>query len=405
MVADPHGNRGGSESSGRRATRFLSISELIAAQRPRYLVDGLVPQGGAVALIGLPATFKTIFAISLASSVALGVKFFGRSVRRGHVIYIAAEGRRGLTARFLAWGRHNSVEAEEFDGHISVVPHVIDFCDSEAIDALLADLDHAGITPVLVIVDTLARCIGIGDENETKDMQRLVNACTSLQDRYGATVVLIHHTDKGGRAARGSSALHGGIETQIRLFRNGDTVRVHCDKQRDDDEFDDFHLRRETVDLGVDVENKPYSSIVLVPNGSGTSNPKSLDKQRLATEALCWATWDVAGESAVEGTRVQERLAWTKSTFHRTRDQLESEHFLEVNRDVKPNTIRLLAPGIECAKSHVPTCSTRSQQESGTTSPTSQRPRALLNKRGAAGRTGSRDGQRASKRKRSEEGA
>ena len=55
----------------------------------------------------------------------------------------------------------------------------------------------------LIVVDTLARSMGAGDENTAKDIAMFIRNCDLLRQSTGAHVMLIHHTGKDeGRGAR-----------------------------------------------------------------------------------------------------------------------------------------------------------------------------------------------------------
>ncbi len=75
----------------------------------------------------------------------------------------------------------------------------------------------------LIVVDTLARCFGDGDENMARDMNNFVGSCQSLIQWFpDSTVLVVHHTGKdAGRKDRGSTALRAACDTVIELQCNG----------------------------------------------------------------------------------------------------------------------------------------------------------------------------------------
>lgn len=76
----------------------------------------------------------------------------------------------------------------------------------------------------LIIIDPASRFRG-GDENAAQDTTRFVEALERLRAATGATVLLVHHTNKGSMnadeanqgASRGSSALTDGVRWQMSL--------------------------------------------------------------------------------------------------------------------------------------------------------------------------------------------
>jgi hypothetical protein len=81
----------------------LSLAEIAKLPPPEWLIDGLVPQDGLVVLYGEPAAGKSFLALDWALSIATGVPWLGREVKQGEVVYVYAEGVRGLTQRVTAW--------------------------------------------------------------------------------------------------------------------------------------------------------------------------------------------------------------------------------------------------------------------------------------------------------------
>jgi DNA-binding HxlR family transcriptional regulator len=79
------------------------------------------------------------------------------------------------------------------------------------------------------------------------------------------SVILVHHTNKGGAVERGSVALRGAADVMIRLEDSDERVLVECAKTKDGKPFQSFHIRLHSVDTGlVDDELKPVSTPVAV---------------------------------------------------------------------------------------------------------------------------------------------
>ena len=76
---------------------------------------------------------------------------------------------------------------------------------AQAVEALAAD--HG--TPKLIIVDTLARNLGNGDENSNADIGMFINNIDiHLRSRFGAAVLIVHHTGHLEKdRSRGASSL------------------------------------------------------------------------------------------------------------------------------------------------------------------------------------------------------
>src|SRR3712207_1817312 len=72
-----------------------------------------------------------------------------------------------------------------------------------------APLASNDFRPDLIVVDTLARCMRGGDENNARDMGQAVEGLEFLKRTLGAAVLVIHHTTKGRDTERGSRAVRG----------------------------------------------------------------------------------------------------------------------------------------------------------------------------------------------------
>jgi RecA-family ATPase len=195
--------------------------------KPEWLVDGLVQTKSVVGLYGPSGSGKSFIAIDLALSVAYGIEWQQRAVKPGYVLYVSAEGTAGLGQRVRAWIDHQGVSPAAAD--IAWLPEAVMVTDeSEHLDQLFERLDSLDEAPILVIIDTLARCFQ-GDENETRDMGLFIRGVDRIKTQYGSTVVAVHHTNKTGSDERGSGALRAATDTMISCHE-GHTIGVNAQK-------------------------------------------------------------------------------------------------------------------------------------------------------------------------------
>ena len=96
----------------------------------------------------------------------------------------------------------------------------------------------------LIIIDTLARSFGGGNENAPHDMGEFIQACDDIMHEFEATVLIVHHTGKDSSAgARGHSSLFGALDTCMTLKKiSQHDILLHCEKQKDAPEFDDIQF-------------------------------------------------------------------------------------------------------------------------------------------------------------------
>lgn len=227
--------------------RLYSTTELLNMPEPEWLVAGVVPLEGFVALYGQPGAGKSFVAIDLALSVASGVMWQGRETKAGFVVYISAEGGKGISKRVLAWMVDRNVEPDHANiaWLLEAVPVNV---DSEAMDRLFERLTkELQQHPVLIVIDTLARCFE-GDENLQLDMNRFVAGVDWLRHELHCTVVVIHHTNLSGLRERGNTAFRGAADTMLLAEKDGTVITVSCTKQRDDEEFAPFDVELAKVE-------------------------------------------------------------------------------------------------------------------------------------------------------------
>ena len=124
-----------------------------------------------------------------------------------------------------------------------------------------------GKTPNLVVIDTVARCFGSGDENSTRDMNNFVKAVDKIKKKYGCTVLLVHHTGHGTQErGRGSSVLIGALDSEYKIKKSEDNiVTLSCTNMKDGVEPKPMNMEFATVDLGViNKKGRMITSAVLL---------------------------------------------------------------------------------------------------------------------------------------------
>jgi hypothetical protein len=206
----------------------------------RWMIDKVLPVGSFSALYGPPGSFKSFHALHIAHCIATGTPWMGNEVTEpGSVLYIAGEGFGGVGARIKACKQHHQTE----DGApIYVIRHQLNLRSSiEDFNALMLAVEHlvidTGINFKLIIIDTLARAFGGGDENSASDMMQFVVTCGHIQKIVqDAALMLLHHSGKdSAKGMRGSSALLGAVDSELELIRFEDSMSgiIRIAKQKD----------------------------------------------------------------------------------------------------------------------------------------------------------------------------
>ena len=99
------------------------------------------------------------------------------------------------------------------------IPATFNLLDEAEIDEVIQIArDDLGQNPSLVVIDTLARNFGGGNENATQDMNLFITNLDRLKAEFGCTVLVVHHTGKdAAKKERGNTALRGASDTMILL--------------------------------------------------------------------------------------------------------------------------------------------------------------------------------------------
>lgn len=231
------------------ASRLLSIQDLAQLPPPRFLLSDFIRRDGFNVLYGPSGAGKSFLAIDWSLCIAHGLPFYGQEVERGPSVYIAAEGAAGLHSRIQAWIKSRGVTDP---GDLFTYPEAVNFFTGD-VGALVAQIDGLSAPPVLIVVDTAARCMVGGDENSARDMGLFIQNVDNVCKRYSAAAMVIHHTGKSGELERGSSALRGAADTMVSLKPDGAGLRLSCEKQKDAAEFEPWFLHLAEVDDSVSL--------------------------------------------------------------------------------------------------------------------------------------------------------
>lgn len=257
-----------------RATALLSgmrrIDTISALLSSSYLVKGWLHRGALSVVYGESNVGKTFFGFDIAAHISSHTAWHGCRVSGGPVIYVAAEGGGGINNRVAAMRETHPEMCEVAE--LQILPVALDLCGPGDAPALIEAVESLGYRPslhnppALVVVDTLSRVMGAGDENTAKDMGQLIRNLDYIRATLKCHVMVVHHSGKDtAKGARGSSALRAAVDTEIELTRTDDVIVAEVRKQRDMALGGAFAYRLEDVELGLDDDGDPVTSAVVVP--------------------------------------------------------------------------------------------------------------------------------------------
>lgn len=234
-----------------------------------WLIKNVLPAEAFCTIIGHPGCGKSFFALDMACHIAAGLKWQDRKVKQGLVLYIAAEGQRGQQNRVEAWKRHYEAQGLSF----AMIPVAINLGARtedlpKLFETIQAAVALAGIPLAALVVDTLNRTFGGGDENGT-DMSEYVSNIGKVQTTFGCTAIVVHHIPKNSETVseRGHGSLRGAIETSLVVSSDAESGlrTVLCKKQKDAEDGWKLTFKLKVIELGEDEDGDPVTSCVVVP--------------------------------------------------------------------------------------------------------------------------------------------
>jgi AAA domain len=326
---------------GHRSRKFRLLSDTDVEHRPSppWLIDQLLPTDALAVVYGRPEHCKSFLVLDWAFSVATGTPWHDHAVKRGAVIYVAAEGASGLGVRVRAWKQVHGVTGAAGVSFLDEPVHLVSratrsWHGDSAFDDVVTFINAVKpLKPALVVIDTLARSLFGANEDSAQDMGQFVDAADAIRKGLnGATVLIVHHTTKTGDAERGSSALRGAVATVIRVERAGigPNVTLFCNKQKDARRFDPIHVTLTEVTLP-----DGSTSCVLEPvTGGATQSATSADSDTINDKGLALLkALAQLGPGDVKTGTWRKKAGLAEKTFHRRVNKLVAARFVEKPSD------------------------------------------------------------------------
>lgn len=232
---------GRAEAAQQFESEIIDLDEL---EDPDPLIDGYLSRDTLVRTFGPPKSLKSFVTLDMAACVSLGIEWQGHRTHQTTVLYVVAEGARGVKKRRNAWN-----QAHETEMKVIFYPKAVQIGEQEEMYRLISYclLKQVGY----VIFDTQARCTVGVDENDNTEMGEIVAALDILKQETGACVHMVHHsTGADPRKARGATAWDGAVDAEFytKRDRDADTVELHTKFQKDIPEAEIMKLR--TLEVG-----------------------------------------------------------------------------------------------------------------------------------------------------------
>lgn len=327
---------GGDKPNGRKFA-FSPAADLVKdIGPPRWLIKDVLEAETLAVMFGDPGTMKSFLALDMACCIAAHIPWHGRFTKKGPVFIIVGEGGAGYGRRLAAWQKGFVRSLDNVPIFVSTMPaQILDKQSVSEVAEAIDDLRTIHGEPALVIIDTLARNFGPGDENSTEDMTRFIS---HLDSHIGnrCTRLIVHHsgiTDKN--RSRGNSALRAGVDAEMKVSKRDDgTIDLTCCKMKDAPEFKPIYFTPEVITIGTSDDGTPITSCVLFDAEEPEKQAEQLSPQQ--REAL------ILLDLMVRKTSRTPLCAWrdlciaeevyTKGAFYNAVKNLEDRKIIKLSK-------------------------------------------------------------------------
>lgn len=285
-VADDFDVLDGEEADNRHADlapvkppRFTPVppGRFLQRKPASWIVKGIVPRAGLAVIYGASGSGKTFLTLDMTAAIVRGVAWCGAAAKKGRAVYVVAEGASGFRNRLEAYCAFNGVDPDVFD--IGVVADAPNLLAKDDVRELIKALVAFGKVD-LIIIDTYARAMAGGNENDAKDVGQAVAHCDLIHRKTGALVVLVHHSGKDAtKGARGSGALRAAADLEIEVVQTREYRAATVTKQKDGEDGREFRFRLAEVVIGEDEDGDPITSCVVEHRGGPAPGDKPAREQ------------------------------------------------------------------------------------------------------------------------------
>ncbi|WP_456664699.1 AAA family ATPase [Bradyrhizobium sp. LB13.1] len=223
------------------------------------ILKGVLGAGEFSLFVAKPGTGKSVLVGDIGCHIAAGREWHGRKVKQGLVVFFAAERKKLTERRVAAWRKTHGVSGIPFvvvGGRLDLTSGAI---DAKMLAATIKGLEEKSRHKcVLIILDTVTRTFGPGDQNQSKDMQRYVASVDELTRATEAHVAAIHHSGWEGDRGKGAIDLDGAIDVSFGVTVAGagpsKVFTLACTGANDGEEGPVTSFRLDSVELGTDSD-------------------------------------------------------------------------------------------------------------------------------------------------------
>jgi hypothetical protein len=192
------------------------------------------------------------------------------------------------------------------------------------------------LPPVWIIVDTLSRTFGGGDQNKSQDMGKFIRAVDTIIEKTGAHVTVIHHTPWEQDRAKGAIDLDGAVDVSFIVWKNKERCTLRCDGANDQEEGKITAYTMKSVVLGTDENGKTTDAPVVIRDEAATDSDDCSINLTSKKPVLAARLFEIAVKEKGEANPDNGRTAVHKSHLREIilREQGKSSNATEKSKDV-----------------------------------------------------------------------
>ncbi len=245
------------------------------------ILQGVLGAGEFSLFVAKPGMGKSVLVGDIGCHIAAGTEWHGRKVKQGLVVFFAAERKKLTERRVAAWRKKHGVSGIPFvvvGGKLDLTTGLI---DAKALANTIKTLEEkSGQKCVLIILDTVTRTFGPGDQHQSRDMQRYVQSVDELNRATSAHIAAIHHSPWNDDRGKGAIDLDGAIDVSFVVNVKGTgpskVFTLTCTGANDGEEGVVTSFQLESVALGTDAEGKITTAPVVVQADAVTNDGSNL---------------------------------------------------------------------------------------------------------------------------------
>ncbi len=267
---------------------------------PEMLVKDVVVAEEVTVVFGLGDSGKTFIVVDIAMRIA----------QHYPVLYVAGEDGSGIKIRKAAWQRHYSRPA---NGNFYLVNGPVNLMDTGAVDEFITQAHPLGLK--LIVFDTLSQCSAGADDSSNKEMSILTANANRIAHELHTSVIIIHHTTKGGENYRGASCIKDNTYGFLRVEKDDDAISFECVRIKNTDVFRPRKYRLiADIDTGILKRDGTTATSCVIAPAIRTKPSDSLTNSEIkileVAGFVCKAQGFVSATELQRATALEGRKFW-----------------------------------------------------------------------------------------------